>query len=522
MSATNGQIASHKVKPVYDASGDVVGLSAGGEVIARANTVSRFVLIGDSILAAENGTRSITAMTRSGNVVTCTAASHAHITGQRIKISNAMPDSFNGEYSITRIDANSFSYQNAGPDESATLSGHPSGGNFESRTMAWTNPNGWFTWTNNLYFSGAINVVKNIAAGGWQADYAASTEGLAFIEKELGTTEFTDLIVAYGVNDLIHDMTPEQIAENLQTLCRFGLSKNARVWVDAVKPVGSSHGSADKINKKAPVVNRLLAEYAKTTNNVVFVDTYSTMVDPNTGLAIANTVQSDHIHPSAWASRTKFAPAWYAALSVIVKVNSTLVKSLFDNYGNDTSSPVLFDDAPWIDTAGGTTGGTVTGGVCLNFNVQESGSGSVAGSIAARSDGFGYNQLLELTAAANNDAVELRVKTPTLARFVGKKVKLFASVEVTGNTLGNLKALYPYMTQVVGGVTAYCYGGNSVTTNALWGTTDDTITCVLSTPAFEIDASASAITIVPAVMQVAGAGTPTLKVGRVTVVEVTD
>lgn len=129
---------------------------------------SRFVLLGDSILAAENSTRSISAMARSGGVVTCTATSHALISTQGIKVSNAMPDSFNGIYQITRIDANSFSYVSDGPDEAATLSGHPSGGLFEARTTSWTAPYGWFNWTNQLYFNAGLEVAKNLSNGGWK------------------------------------------------------------------------------------------------------------------------------------------------------------------------------------------------------------------------------------------------------------------------------------------------------------------------------------------------------------------
>ena len=481
---------------------------------------SRFVLLGDSILAAENSTRSITAMVRSGGVVTCTANSHALISTQGIKVSNAMPDSFNGEYEITRIDANSFSFVNAGTDESATLSGHPSGGLFEARTTSWTAPYGWFAWANQLYFSAGLEVAKNLSHGGWKGTYAASDAGLAFIEKELGGTVFSDLIVAFGVNDLIGSKTPTEILDAIKVLVLWGLSKNVRVWIDAVKPVGSSHASSTTINKKAPVVNRLLADYAKTINNVYFVDTYSTMVDPTTGVAIANTVQSDYIHPSAFGARVKCAPAWYAAMNGVVTAKNLLAKSIFDNYGSDSGSPILFDDAPWANTAGGSVNGTVTGDVSVNLVLTEAGSASVAGTIAARADGFGYNQVCAITATANNDSLTVQLKNTVLARFQGKRIRLLAAFELTGNTAGNVKTVYSYITQVVGGLTGYYYGGGATVSAAQWGTTDDTITGVLMTPDVDVDAAASAVTLAIAVISLAGAGSPTLKLGRITVIDV--
>lgn len=481
---------------------------------------SRFVLLGDSILAAENSTKSISAMVRSGGVVTCTATSHALISTQGIKVSNAMPDSFNGEYEITRIDANSFSYVNAGTDESATLSGHPSGGLFETRTTSWTAPYGWFNWTNQLYFSAGLEVAKNLSHGGWKATYAASDAGLAFIEKELGSVEFSDLIIAFGVNDLNVSKTPSEILYAIKVLVLWGLSKNVRVWIDAVKPVGSSHASATTINKKAPVVNRLLAAYAKTINNVYFVDTYSTMVDPTTGAAIANTVQSDHIHPSAFGARVKCAPAWYAAMNGVVTAKNLLAKSIFDNYGSDSGSPILFDDAPWANTAGGSVNGTVTGNVAVNLTLSEAGSASVEGTIVARTDGFGYDQVCAITATANNDALTVQLKNIVLARLQGKRIRLLAAFELTGNTAGNVKTIYSYITQVVGGLTGYYYGGGATVSAAQWGTTDDTITGVLMTPDVDVDAAASAVTLAIGVVAFAGAGSPTLKLGRITVIDV--
>lgn len=481
---------------------------------------SRFVLLGDSILAAENAGRTITAMVRSGGVVTCTAISHAHITRQRLKISNAIPDSFNGEYPITYIDANSFSYANAGPDESATLSGHPSGGAFEPRTMAWYAAQGWFNWTNQIYFNAGLEVAKNIAAGGWQATYAASDSGIAFIEKELGNTAFSDLIVAYGVNDIIQGKTTTEIFNAIKVLVLWGLSKNVRVWIDAIKPVGASHAHAININKKGPVVNRLLAAYAKSLNNVYFVDTYSAMVNPTTGEVLANTVQADHIHPSAFGARVKCAPVWYAAMKGIVAPKAQLTKSIFDNYGSNSGSPVLCDDAPWTNTAGGSSSGTVTGGIGVNLRINEVGSASVVASIASRSDGFGFDQVSDITATANNDAVTIVFNTPVLARFLGKKVRLLTAFELTGNAAGNIKGLYAYMRQIVGGVTGYCYGNNTTTTNELWGTSDDTITGVFTTPEFEIDAGASSVIISVGEVMHAGAGTVTLKIGRITVIDV--
>lgn len=95
-----------------------------------------------------------------------------------------------------------------------------------------------------------------------------------------------------------------------------------------------------------------------------------------------------------------------------------------------------------------------------------------------------------------------------------------AAFELTGNTAGNVKTIYSYVTQVVGGLTGYYYGGGVTVSAAQWGTTDDTISGVLMSPDVDVDAAASAVMLAVGVVSLAGAGSPTLKLGRITVIEV--
>jgi hypothetical protein len=60
--------------------------------------------------ASEFGVKKTATITSSGTTATVTCAGHLYQSGQRVRIDGAEPSSYNGTYTITYIDANSFSY----------------------------------------------------------------------------------------------------------------------------------------------------------------------------------------------------------------------------------------------------------------------------------------------------------------------------------------------------------------------------------------------------------------------------
>ena len=60
--------------------------------------------------AAEFGVKKTATITSSGTTATVTCTGHLYQTGQKVRIDGAEPSSYNGTYTITYVDANSFSY----------------------------------------------------------------------------------------------------------------------------------------------------------------------------------------------------------------------------------------------------------------------------------------------------------------------------------------------------------------------------------------------------------------------------
>jgi len=117
-------------------NGDVVAMQADGTVDKVGATKSKRVGLvirgnGDSGSAANSygkymtpqPTKSATAMTWSGGVVTVTVAGHGYATGNLLVIAGVTPAGYNGTYNITVVDANTFTFLLGSNPGSVTVQG---------------------------------------------------------------------------------------------------------------------------------------------------------------------------------------------------------------------------------------------------------------------------------------------------------------------------------------------------------------------------------------------------------------
>lgn len=117
-------------------NGDVVSMQADGTVDKVSSTKSKRVGLvvrgnGDSTSAANSygkymtpqPTKSITAMTWSGGVVSATITGHGYSTGNLVTIAGVTPAGYNGTYNITVVDANTISFLLASNPGTVTVQG---------------------------------------------------------------------------------------------------------------------------------------------------------------------------------------------------------------------------------------------------------------------------------------------------------------------------------------------------------------------------------------------------------------
>lgn len=110
-------------KLIKDSGSSITTIQASidAKVTAPVTAQNSIVFFGDSITANFwAGATSIT-LTRSANTVTATYASHPFMVGQTFLVEQATDSTYNGKFVVvSRPDANSFTYTNAGANGSTT------------------------------------------------------------------------------------------------------------------------------------------------------------------------------------------------------------------------------------------------------------------------------------------------------------------------------------------------------------------------------------------------------------------
>lgn len=504
--------ANEVVGPVWakDASGNVTGLVGPGVSIPLGRTGgNRFVLMGDSITTQNYQTLTVTALSRSAGVVTATATGHSLVDGQNIRINGATTEDFNGVYSITRTSADAFTYVSAGSDGSATLTS-----NFQCLKLSQQSSSGYW-WMLNSKFGGGLYMAGITAAGG-----ATSTDVLDQV-TEAKTYLPTHAIILTGVNDVIVGTATATITANLEATYRAMLSAGATVVAVSILPLGSAHAS-DSLAKSVKIleINRWIRAFCAQTVGMVYVDAYSSVVDPVSATAgdWKTNYTTDGVHPQPIGAMA-IATAIHAQLSNIFRAPSPLVCSNADNYGTDAGSKVIWDQSPWVATTGGTASGGTTGDIAAGWTVGESGNVANAAvcTVDARSDGFGYDQTIVGTPAASGDLYYAEGSVTTTRAAAGDYVSFAVEVTISGAAGANLMGMYAMFKQVVGGVSGFAYSQSNAANEARSGLVDGTYTLV--TPPTLLQTGFTALTWqVRATCDAAGTAL-TMKIGKVSVIK---
>lgn len=488
--------------PIADAATGVYVADSGSK-----SGGNRFVLMGDSI-TAQNFQNSVpTAMSRSGNVVTVTSASHALLTDQRIRVNAAVPDDFNGPATITKIDANSYRYTSVGADGAATLNS-----DFQVLRLEHGSSQGYWCWLNSL-FGGGLYMAGITAVGG------QTTTSILDQVAEAQSYLPTHAIVLAGINDVVAGTATATIIANLETIYLSMISVGATVVALSVTPLGSAHASDSLANSvKILEINRWIRAFCANTQGMIYVDAYSAVVDPLSATAgdYKTDYSVDGIHPQPVGGKA-IAAAIYAKLSPFLTVPSPLVVSNADNYGTDSGSKSVWDSAPWVNTSGGSVSGSVTGDVMAGVTVTEGGSGAIVCTIDARTDGRGYDQTMVFTPGAAADLAAIEGTITSARVTAGDTLQIAVEVTISGAAGANLMGLYAYIKEVIGGASGFAYSQSNSTNEARSGVVDGTYTLV--SPPLTIGAGFTALS-----WQVratsAGAGTAaTIKVGRISVIK---
>jgi len=311
----------------------------------------------------------------------------------------------------------------------------------------------WFDWMNYALRERAMTLPTTYAVGG-----STISEILAQIR----------VAVATDVDWIIGDLgviNSTAAGDSLATM-----KANVALCIDAIKaygkrgllinatPLATGNASASLSNmRKLAAVNAYMAQYGRS-NGVLIYDAAKDIVDgaDANGYAITALLQADLIHYAHKGSRL-IGAGLAALVSPYLTPYPLLPCSQADSY-HATDNPSQLCTNPLM---AGTT--AVTGASGLTGNMPTGRAVSAAGgtftgtsAVATRSDGFGQDWVITVTACSANDSRLFLTLEPDMTANVtaGDLLQAVAQVEITGatNLKGQLFRLQPSVTADFAGI----------------------------------------------------------------------
>lgn len=449
------------VRGIANSTGRIT-FSVGGQSVDDAVGGVKTVVFGDSMLQAHQnfwyGTAQVLAMSRSGGVVTVQINSHSMPTGRKIRVINATPTDFNGEFAITRIDANNFSYASAGSDGAADRTG------VSVIDREWVSSKSVFAWGNGL-LGGSLKLTKNLGVGG-----NTTAQMLARVSDVLAQSPDVAIVLG-GYND-VGTLTSAQTISNLQSI--YAQLTNAGILVVACTmiPLSASGAKWSAANvEHVLAVNRAIRQAAFTYRRLRVADCFRKMVDKhnttNRGAAVTNTIDTDFVHPSARGAFLIGRAIYDALYGVVPMANWAGVSCAAETAVAGQNNYNAIDNAPNA-TSGGTVSAPATGTAATGVTVERvSGStGACVASVVTDTDGT-YLQRASIT-PGGAEVWNTRSNSggTILTRLTaGERRRLSLRLKLSGLTSGHtLTSCVCWFSMTVDGVNYYAYIGSATTT----------------------------------------------------------
>lgn len=362
---------------------------------------------------------------------------------------------------------------------------------------------GYFTWVNAFLGSPfAIGSNNGIATQGTSQIYSRVSDVVSYAPDWC--------FVNGGINDSGLAIPIDVTISNSKATCLALLNSGIKVCLLATTPYT---GHADAV-WRAHVQNAALREWARYVPNLVFVDTYSVMVNPTDAAGnLASGMSGDALHPSAKGARA-MGYAIAQALSKYITSPTILPSSVSESWATSANEGQLYTNPLFTGTTG-TLLGTATGasGVATGWSAGVS-SGTVSScvcSLVARPDGFGFNQKIVASGGGSGGQIQIRQGTLAARTTMGKTLALAGALKISGCT--DVASIGFQFSATIGGVTKQIHAFDPGSTT--WDQTD-LGEIIARTPNFTLDGTAitSLNTFIQVTFGTSGTGAATLELGR--------
>jgi acyl-CoA thioesterase-1 len=298
----------------------------------------------------------------------------------------------------------------------------------------------YWTWA-NIYLGCPMRLLGNYGVSG-----ETTTEMLARTDEAIAAgAEW--VFLQGGINDLSEGATVATVIANLQELAdRF--REGAKVVLLAIAPNKSPTSNAFKVM----AVNAAMRAWASTVGNVIFVDTFTPLVNAtDTTGDLAAGMSDDALHPSAKGAKAM----GYAISQAIGKFMPTvplLVSSAADSEAIDAGSNQILTN-PLMSGSSGTVSGTGASGTIATGWSGGTDTGTVTNVWLhgqARADGVGVDQQVTITGAASGAVVNMR-QTSGLTTKLAAGDTVYACGSITLSGMSDVSRVSPSITITDGG-----------------------------------------------------------------------
>lgn len=295
----------------------------------------------------------------------------------------------------------------------------------------------------------SFDVVATLAVGG------ETTVRKVLYWQELLKLDINCVIGAFGVgNDILGGTDAAITIANMKTMVD-GLTE-AGLMVVVLMPPATANLTTAQEARGQKITNALLQMRAA--NPLLYIaDEYTPTINPATGQGKPGIFIGDGVHLSRVGKDLVAAQAHYPALqAILAKPVNRLISSVNDCTSKEATNPQAMTGF-WLGT--GTNAATLSakaaGTVDANITAIAVGGASAVlnCSLVARSDGFGYDQVLEFVPGGNNQSVQVDLTgfAPYLAAgeyFVGCSLSIAVDSGLEVNGYGH------FVTATIGGVDA--------------------------------------------------------------------
>lgn len=376
-------------------------------------------------------------------------------------------------------------------------------GNHASSAAQMSNSTGWFAWGNAMAGQ-PFEVIYNAGVGG-----ETSTKILARVDSDVIAHNPSYCAVLCGQNDpSATSADTELIKNNIITI--YNKLKNAGIYTFIVTMTA---GDGDTKNKQVQIVNSWIKNYFGNKPSCEIIDLNSVWIDKTNSAGNAlSTMMRDSVHPS---NNGGFVGGILVAshLAKFKKIDF-LPTSALDTYQLHTASTNLSKNPFSIGTAGGVGAGTT--GTVGSYNTTYCGTGTMVASLVARSDGYGNDQQLDITSTGSAcvGRLETGAITPVYLPKIGEKYYAACEVFISGGAV-NLSRVQATLLKDNSVVSADFTAGTGPY-DAL-EVPSGGVVITLKTPIYVLTADASTNFFARFEAYFMGAGSATVKIGRMAI-----